>query len=182
MRHRFSTTLSTGPAPVAQGIERRFPKPCVAGSNPAGGARNRSSEGMPSDLRLRVRDKLGARAIQSSVACGATRGSLREQRPGYWQLRVLEATGSITGKKPYRTRGFKGNRRAAQRALAALVTEVAAGRVAPSNVTMQQLFDEWLQHAEHLGRSPAQSTATDPSLHSSRRASSLRRCARSRRS
>ena len=25
-------------APVAQGIERRFPKPCVAGSNPAGGA------------------------------------------------------------------------------------------------------------------------------------------------
>src|SRR5262245_3720361 len=29
---------SDGPAPVAQGIERRFPKPCVAGSNPAGGA------------------------------------------------------------------------------------------------------------------------------------------------
>src|SRR5829696_2586552 len=25
-------------APVAQGIEQRFPKPCVAGSNPAGGA------------------------------------------------------------------------------------------------------------------------------------------------
>ncbi len=24
-------------APVAQGIEHRFPKPCVAGSNPAGG-------------------------------------------------------------------------------------------------------------------------------------------------
>src|SRR5207245_11327936 len=26
------------PAPVAQRIERRFPKPCVAGSTPAGGA------------------------------------------------------------------------------------------------------------------------------------------------
>ena len=26
------------PAPIAQGIEQRFPKPCVAGSNPAGGA------------------------------------------------------------------------------------------------------------------------------------------------
>jgi hypothetical protein len=25
-------------APIAQGIEQRFPKPCVAGSNPAGGA------------------------------------------------------------------------------------------------------------------------------------------------
>ena len=24
-------------APVAQGIEHRFPKPCAAGSNPAGG-------------------------------------------------------------------------------------------------------------------------------------------------
>ena len=29
-------------APVAQGIERRFPKPCVAGSNPAGGTRGRA--------------------------------------------------------------------------------------------------------------------------------------------
>ena len=25
-------------APIAQGIEQRFPKPCVVGSNPAGGA------------------------------------------------------------------------------------------------------------------------------------------------
>ena len=32
-----SSTFRAGPAPVAQGIERRFPKPCVAGSNPAGG-------------------------------------------------------------------------------------------------------------------------------------------------
>jgi hypothetical protein len=34
----FSAMYSPSPAPVAQGIERRFPKPCVAGSNPAGGA------------------------------------------------------------------------------------------------------------------------------------------------
>ena len=26
------------PAPIAQGIERRFPKPCVGGSNPLGSA------------------------------------------------------------------------------------------------------------------------------------------------
>ena len=32
-------------APVAQGIERRFPKPCVAGSNPAGGANVFAGEG-----------------------------------------------------------------------------------------------------------------------------------------
>ena len=36
-RAGFSATFSTPPAPVAQGIERRFPKPCVVGSNPAGG-------------------------------------------------------------------------------------------------------------------------------------------------
>ncbi len=33
----FSSTFRAGPALVAQGIEHRFPKPCVAGSNPAGG-------------------------------------------------------------------------------------------------------------------------------------------------
>jgi hypothetical protein len=36
-REGFSEGSSHVPALVAQGIERRFPKPCVAGSNPAGG-------------------------------------------------------------------------------------------------------------------------------------------------
>ena len=35
------------PALVAQGIERRFPKPCVAGSNPAGGTRVELGWGSP---------------------------------------------------------------------------------------------------------------------------------------
>jgi hypothetical protein len=35
-RASLAVSLAT-PALVAQGIERRFPKPCVAGSNPAGG-------------------------------------------------------------------------------------------------------------------------------------------------
>src|SRR5256885_9531263 len=44
-----------GPAPVAQGIERRFPKPCVAGSNPAGGATKSLVRGPPgTDGPLRV--------------------------------------------------------------------------------------------------------------------------------
>ena len=34
-------------APVAQRIERRFPKPCVAGSSPAGGARGAVSDQRP---------------------------------------------------------------------------------------------------------------------------------------
>ena len=39
-KHTQSVVLSIGKsAPVAQGIERRFPKPCVGGSNPLGSAR-----------------------------------------------------------------------------------------------------------------------------------------------
>ena len=34
----FRTTFRAIPAPVAQWIEQRFPKPQVAGSSPAGGA------------------------------------------------------------------------------------------------------------------------------------------------
>ena len=38
-KHTRSVVLSIGKsAPVAQGIERRFPKPCVGGSNPLGSA------------------------------------------------------------------------------------------------------------------------------------------------
>ena len=38
-KHTQSVVLSIGEsAPVAQGIERRFPKPCVGGSNPLGSA------------------------------------------------------------------------------------------------------------------------------------------------
>ena len=33
----YLSPIGSPRAPVAQGIERRFPKPCVAGSNPAGG-------------------------------------------------------------------------------------------------------------------------------------------------
>jgi hypothetical protein len=36
---RFRGIVAGVRAPVAQGIERRFPKPCVAGSNPAGGTK-----------------------------------------------------------------------------------------------------------------------------------------------
>jgi integrase len=83
------------------------------------------------------------------------RGSMREQRPGYWQLRVAQGTDPLSGRKRYRTKGFRGSKREAQRALAALVIEVDQGRTAPAAITMQQLLDAWLSHIEHLGRSPS---------------------------
>ena len=83
------------------------------------------------------------------------KGSMRERTPGYWQLRVFEGTDPLTGKKRYRTQSFRGGKRAAQKQLAHLVTEVDAGVVAPSAKTVSGLFDEWLAHIEHLGRSPS---------------------------
>jgi integrase len=80
---------------------------------------------------------------------------MRERTSGYWQLRVFERTDPISGKKRYRTRMFRGGKRAASKELARLVSEVDGGFVAPSSKTVAALFDEWLAHIEHLGRSPS---------------------------
>ena len=80
---------------------------------------------------------------------------MRERRPGYWQLRVFEGVDPVTGQKRYRNRYFRGGKREAQRQLAALVTEVDSGVVAPAAKTVATLLEEWLDHIEHLGRSPS---------------------------
>jgi integrase len=83
------------------------------------------------------------------------KGSMREKRPGYWQLRVFEGTDPLTGKKRYRTKAFRGTKRQAQSALAVLVTEVDGGVVEPKKCTVAELLDAWLDHIEHIGRSPS---------------------------
>ena len=88
------------------------------------------------------------------LGLSVVKGSMREQRPGYWQLRVADGSDPITGRKRYRTKGVRGTKREAQRALAALVTDVDQGRTAPAAITVHQLLDTWLEHIEHLGRSP----------------------------
>lgn len=80
---------------------------------------------------------------------------MRERTPGYWQLRVFEGTDPISGKKQYRTRYFRGGKRAASKELAKLVSEVDGGVVAPAAKTVAVMLDEWLAHIEHLGRSPS---------------------------
>ena len=70
-------------APVAQGIERRFPKPCVAGSNPAGGTQqDRSSEAIWTGLRRR----------EGRIGPGATISGTERQRSNgsAWHGRVAE--------------------------------------------------------------------------------------------
>jgi len=83
------------------------------------------------------------------------RGSMREQRPGYWQLRVFEGVDPVTGKKEYRTAVARGTKREAQNALAALVSQVNAGAVKTRSCTVSELIDAWLAHIENVGRSPS---------------------------
>ncbi len=78
---------------------------------------------------------------------------MREKRPGYWQLRVFEGADPLTGTKQYRTKAFRGAKRQAQSALAAMVTEVDGGVVQPKRITVVELLQAWLEHIEHIGRS-----------------------------
>lgn len=80
---------------------------------------------------------------------------MRERRPGYWQLRVFEGADPVTGKKEYRTQAFRGTKREAQNALAALVSQVNAGAIKTKNCTVAELIDAWLAHIENVGRSPS---------------------------
>lgn len=80
---------------------------------------------------------------------------MREKRPGYWQLRVFEGADPVTGRKEYRTQVFRGTKREAQNALAALVSQVNAGVVKTRSCTVTELIDAWLAHIENVGRSPS---------------------------
>lgn len=79
---------------------------------------------------------------------------MRQRSSGAWQLRAFEGVDPISGKKRYRTRSFRGSKREARKALNALVSEVDRGTVAPAAKTVGALLDAWLDHIEHLGRSP----------------------------
>ncbi len=83
------------------------------------------------------------------------KGSMREKRPGYWELRVFAGVDPLTGRKQYRTKTFRGTKRQASSALAVLVTEVDGGVVEPKKCTVAELLDAWLDHIEHVGRSPS---------------------------
>src|SRR5690606_39488920 len=65
-------------------------------------------------------------------SCGSVqwvKGSMRERRAGVWELIVQLPRDSTTSRSRQLSRTVHGTKREAQRALAALVTEVSAGKV-----------------------------------------------------
>ncbi|MGI9646739.1 MAG: tyrosine-type recombinase/integrase, partial [Ilumatobacteraceae bacterium] len=73
-------------------------------------------------------------------------GSLRERRPGNWELIVQLPRDHSTGKRRQLSRTHLGTKREAQRALAALVADVSAGKVSSSGTTLGELLARWLDH------------------------------------
>ena len=71
---------------------------------------------------------------------------MRERRPGVWELIVQlpRDESAITARQISRT--VHGTKREAQRALAALVTDVSAGNVSSSTTLLSQLLTRWLDH------------------------------------
>ena len=75
----------------------------------------------------------------------ASRGSMRQQRSGSWQLRVYQGIDPATHRVRYATRTVRGSRRAAQRALRELAVEVDHARTHAG--TVGDLLERWYPDA-----------------------------------
>lgn len=73
-------------------------------------------------------------------------GSLR-QRGKSWELKVYLGRDAVSGRKRWAYRSFRGGKREAQRALAALVAEADRGGLARTTATVGDLLEEWFEHA-----------------------------------
>lgn len=71
------------------------------------------------------------------------RGSIRQRRPGRWELRVTLGRDPVTGRRRQRSIVFHGNKREAERELARLVAEADEGRQSATQATLAVLLERW---------------------------------------
>lgn len=69
------------------------------------------------------------------------------QRGTSWELRVFLGRDPETGKRQYLNKTFKGTKREAQSALAAMVAEVDRGGVVRAKGSVAELLERWFEHA-----------------------------------
>jgi hypothetical protein len=81
-------------------------------------------------------------------------GSIRQRRPGVWELRVRTGRDALTGRYPQVSRTFEGTKDEAKTALARLSVQVTDGIHHSTDQTVGYLFDRWIKHLEVLGRTP----------------------------
>jgi integrase len=75
-------------------------------------------------------------------------GSMRERRPGVWEIQFGAGRDLASGKYRVARRTVHGSKKAAKAALAELVDEVSKGRHGGSEATMGELLERWLALAE----------------------------------
>ncbi len=75
-------------------------------------------------------------------------GSLRQIRPGVWELRVRTGLDPLTGQYRQVSRTFHGLKKDAQVTLNQLAVEADQGNLANSNATFSQLAEQWLNLAK----------------------------------
>jgi integrase len=78
---------------------------------------------------------------------GCVRGHLRQRGTDSFQLIVYAGRDPVTGKDRYVRRTFKGSKRAAQQALARLVTEVGDGEHVGTDATFADLLERWYERS-----------------------------------
>jgi integrase len=83
-----------------------------------------------------------------------TAPGMRERSPGKWELVVQAGRDPLTGKYRQVSRTFQGTLREAQKARAALVTEVSKGRHSGTGALLDDLFEAWIVELRRKGRSP----------------------------
>jgi integrase len=72
------------------------------------------------------------------------RGHMR-QRGDAWELRAFVGRDPVTGREKYKTRTFRGGKRAAEAELARFVTEVSGGGHGAGDTTLSELIQRWLE-------------------------------------
>ena len=73
-------------------------------------------------------------------------GSMRQQ-DGSFELKVYLGRDAVSGRKRWADQTFKGGKRDAQRALAAMVLGAERGGLAHTGATVGELLEEWFVHA-----------------------------------
>jgi integrase len=80
------------------------------------------------------------------------RGSLRSRRPGVWELIIQLRRDPMTGQTRQLSRTVHGTKREAQRALAAEVAQVSAGKVTATTQTVADLLASWYERRRRTSR------------------------------
>jgi len=85
---------------------------------------------------------------------GCMSGSIREKRPGQWEVRVSLGRDPVTGAARSVSKSVRGTKRDAQKTLTALSHAVVFEADPAPTGSVGELISLWLDHIEREGRSP----------------------------